>query len=62
MSEGLHYLFAAYTIIFAVLFLYVMFLWRQQSRLDDKLQRLEERLHEVQEELAARITRSRSAS
>jgi CcmD family protein len=62
MSEALGYLFAAYTIIFAAIFLYVMFLWRQQSRLDDKLQRLEARLHELQEELAAHIPRSRSAS
>lgn len=62
MNDGLGYLFAAYTIIFAAIFVYVMFLWRQQNRLNDKLQRLEARLQELQEELAARIPRSRSAS
>jgi CcmD family protein len=62
MNDGLGYLFAAYTIIFAAIFVYVMLLWRQQSRLNDKLQRLEARLQELQEELAARIPRSRSAS
>ena len=32
--ENFGYLFAAYTIIFAVIFLYVVFIWRRQSRLE----------------------------
>jgi CcmD family protein len=62
MTEGFGYLFAAYTVIFAAIFLYVMFLWRKQARLDAQLQRLEARLREVQQQLAAHIPESRSAS
>ena len=50
--ENLSYLFAAYSIIFAAIFLYVMFLWRRQARLDNQLRRLEAQLREVQEDLA----------
>ncbi len=32
--EHLGYLFAAYAIIFAAIFLYVVFLWRRQAALD----------------------------
>ena len=61
--ENFGYLFAAYTIIFAVIFLYVVFLWRRQARLDAELRGLEARLRQVHEELAARQPpRSRSAS
>ncbi len=61
--ENFNYLFAAYSIIFAAIFLYVMFLWRRQARLDIKLRGLEIQLREVHQELAAHLRpHSRSAS
>ena len=39
--EHFGYLFAAYSIIFAVIFLYVMFIWRRQAALDAELRMLE---------------------
>jgi CcmD family protein len=42
--ENLGYLFAAYSIIFAVIFVYVLFLWRRQTRLESELKTLEGRL------------------
>ncbi|HKV55646.1 MAG TPA: CcmD family protein [Candidatus Binataceae bacterium] len=61
--DNFGFLFAAYTIIFAVIFLYVVFLWRRQARLDLELRGLETRLRQVQEDLASRLPpRSRSAS
>jgi CcmD family protein len=42
--ENLEYLFAAYSIIFAVIFLYVVFIWRRQAALDAELRALEARL------------------
>jgi CcmD family protein len=56
--ENLSYLFAAYTIIFAVIFLYVLFLWRRQSRLEGELRALENRLRGVREELAGHLTQA----
>jgi CcmD family protein len=52
--ENLGYLFAAYTIIFGVIFLYVMFIWRRQARLERELRAMETRLEAVRGELAAR--------
>jgi CcmD family protein len=52
--ENFGYLAAAYSIIFAAIFLYVMFIWRRQSRLEADLRGLETRLQELQSELAAR--------
>ena len=60
--DNLGYLFAAYSIIFAVIFLYVAFLWRRQARLDAQLRALENRLKDVRDELSARARQSRSAS
>ncbi len=61
--ENFNYLVAAYSIIFAAIFLYVMFLWRRQARLDLKLRGLEIQLREVHEELATHLPpHSRSAS
>jgi CcmD family protein len=60
--ENFGYLFAAYTIIFAVIFLYVVFIWRRQTRLEVDLRAVEARLKDVQEELKARaMPQSRSA-
>jgi CcmD family protein len=65
--ENFSYLFAAYSLIFAAIFVYVMFLWRKQVRLDNELRALEMQLREVHEELAGQKpkplpTVSRSAS
>jgi CcmD family protein len=43
------YLFAAYSIIFAVIFLYVVFIWRRQLALDAEVGRLEARLRALAE-------------
>ena len=51
--EHLGYLFAAYSIIFAVIFLYVMFIWRRQAALDAELRTLEARMAALQETSAA---------
>ena len=45
--EHLGYLFAAYTFVFAVIFLYVLFLWRRQAALEAELRTLEARLRAV---------------
>ena len=60
--DNLGYLFAAYTIIFAVIFLYVIFIWRRQTRLEIELHAMEARLQEVRDELKSRTPpSSRSA-
>jgi CcmD family protein len=60
--DNFGYLFAAYTIIFAVIFLYVIFIWRRQSRLEVELHAMEARLQEVRDELKSRTAPpSRSA-
>jgi CcmD family protein len=42
--EHFDYLFAGYTIIFVVIFAYVMFIWRRQARLEADIRAMEERL------------------
>ena len=42
--EHLGYLFAAYSIIFAGIFLYVVFMWRRQAALEAELRALEARM------------------
>jgi CcmD family protein len=60
--DNFGYLFAAYTIIFAVILLYVMFIWRRQSRLEIELRLMEARLKEVRAEIEAHASsKSRSA-
>jgi CcmD family protein len=49
--DNFGYLFAAYTIIFAVIFLYVLFIWRRQTRLEMELHAMEARLKDVRDEL-----------
>jgi len=51
--EHLGYLFAAYSIIFVVIFLYVMFIWRRQAALDAELRTLEARMAALQENSTA---------
>ena len=46
--EHFGFLFAAYSIIFAAIFLYVIFIWRRQSTLDAELRALEAKLNEVE--------------
>jgi CcmD family protein len=50
--EHLGYLFAAYSIVFAVIFLYVVFIWRRHAALEAELQTLEARLRAVAENSA----------
>jgi len=56
--DNLGYLFAAYTIIFVVIFLYVLFIWRRQTRLEADLRAIESRLKDVRDELSARASQS----
>jgi CcmD family protein len=49
--ENLSYLVTAYTIIFAVIFLYVLFVWRRQRRLEEELRATEVKLDELRAEL-----------
>jgi len=44
MMEHFGYLFAAYSIIFAVIFFYVLFIWRRQAQLESELRAMEERI------------------
>jgi len=51
--EHFGYLFAAYSIIFIVMFLYVVFIWRRQAALDAELRALEARMAALAEGSAA---------
>jgi CcmD family protein len=51
--ENFGYLFAAYSIIFAVIFLYVVFIWRRQAALDAELRTLEARMAALTDESTA---------
>jgi CcmD family protein len=51
--EHFGYLFAAYSIIFAVIVLYVMFIWRRQSALDAELRALEAQMAALTENSTA---------
>jgi CcmD family protein len=42
--EHFDYLFAAYSIIFVVIFAYVVFIWRRQVRLEADIRAMEARL------------------
>jgi CcmD family protein len=42
--EHFNFLFAGYTIIFGVIFAYVVFIWRRQARLEAELRAMEGRL------------------
>ena len=56
--EHFGYLFAAYSIIFIVMFLYVMFIWRRQAALDAELRTLEARMAALAGQPAAGAQRS----
>ena len=42
--EHFGYLFAAYSLTFVGIFVYVLFMWQRQSRLESELRTLESRL------------------
>jgi CcmD family protein len=54
--ENLGFLFAAYTLIFVAIFLYVLFIWRRQAALETELRAMAARLKALSE--AADTTRS----
>lgn len=61
--DNLSYLFAAYTIIFAVIFAYVMFIWRRQVTLEAELRAMEARMRALDETAgAAKAAASRAGS
>ena len=47
VMEHFGYLFAAYSIIFVVIFVYVVFIWRRQARLEVELRAMEARLSDA---------------
>jgi CcmD family protein len=47
--ENLSYLFVAYAIIFAVIFGYVIFIWRRQAALEAELRAMEARMRALEE-------------
>jgi CcmD family protein len=51
--ENLSYLFVAYAIIFAVIFGYVLFIWRRQVALEAELRAMEARMRALDESAAA---------
>jgi CcmD family protein len=51
--DNLSYLFAAYAIIFAVIFGYVLFIWRRQVALEAELRAMEARLRTLTETAGA---------
>lgn len=48
--QNFGYLFAAYSIIFAALFLYVVFIWHRQARLEAEIRAIERRLKHLEPE------------
>jgi CcmD family protein len=61
--ENLSYLFVAYTIIFAVIFGYVLFVWRRQVALEAELRALEARMRLLDQTAgAAKAAGSRAGS
>ena len=61
--DNLSYLFVAYTIIFAVIFGYVLFIWRRQVALEAELRAMEARMRALDEAAgAAKAAESRAGS
>jgi CcmD family protein len=56
--EHFDYLFAAYTIIFGVIFAYVVFMWRRQARLETELRAMEARLRNLKTTAPSASTKS----
>ena len=47
--QNLGYLAAAYTVIFVVIFLYVLFIWRRQAALEAEVRAMQARMRELGE-------------
>jgi CcmD family protein len=63
MMDNLSYLFAAYAIIFAVIFGYVLFIWRRQVALEAELRAMEARMKAFDDAAgAAKAAESRTGS
>ncbi len=60
--ENLSYLCVAYAIIFAVIFGYVLFIWRRQAALEAELHAMEARMRELCGAGTAKAAESRSGS
>ena len=48
--QNLGYLFAAYTIIFAVILAYAIFIWRRQAALEAELRAIEARMKALEKD------------
>jgi CcmD family protein len=60
--ENLSYLFVAYAIIFAVIFGYVIFIWRRQAALEAELRAMEARMRALEEGAGPAKARARPGS
>jgi CcmD family protein len=61
--DNLSYLFAAYAIIFAVIFGYVLFIWRRQVALEAELRAMEARMKMLDDAAgAAKTAEARTGS
>jgi CcmD family protein len=61
--DNLSYLFAAYAIIFAMIFGYVLFIWRRQIALEAELRAMEARMRALDETSGtARVAESRTGA
>ena len=58
--EHFGYLFAAYSIIFAVIFFYLLFIWRRQAQLESELRAMEERIKTLRTESASSSSKAAS--
>jgi len=56
--ENFGYLFAAYSVIFAAIAIYVVFIWRRQARLDADLRALERRSFQFHQSRRSRQSRA----
>lgn len=60
--DNLSYLFVAYAIIFAVIFCYVLFIWRRQVALEAELRAMEARMRALDAAGTAKAAEPRSGS
>ena len=60
--ENFGYLFVAYAIIFAVIFGYVIFIWRRQAALETELRAMEARMRAIEEGAGTAKTAARPSS
>jgi len=60
--DNLSYLFVAYAIIFAVIFGYVLFIWRRQAALEAELRAMETRMRALDAGGIAKAAEPRAGS